>query len=199
MHSFKTFVAAVMFSAAAAAAHAEAHATGWTLDPELSAVSFGSIKNDSAGESHRFGSVTGTVSADGAVDLSIGLASVETMIDIRDERMIDLVFRNAPSASITARLVDMAELVDLPVGQATTVETPGTLTLLGKEIELDASFFVMRLSEDQVLVTTDGILMLNTEEVGLTKAIDTLKELAGLDSITRVSPVTMRLVFNAGQ
>ncbi len=198
MCKFKTLAATITLSAAATCAYAQENATGWTLDPSLSNVSFGSIKNDSVGESFTFRDVTGSVSADGLVNISIGLASVDTMIEIRDERMVEFVFQNAPSASMTAN-VDMAKLLDLSAGEATTIETPGTLTLLGTETELDAVFFVMRLSDDKVLVTTDGILMLSAEDTGINSAIDTLQELAGLDSITRVSPVTMRLIFDAEQ
>lgn len=197
MRKFKNFMTALLFSAAGTGAYADVHATSWTLDPSLSNVAFGSIKNDYAGESHSFSDVSGTVSADGEVTITVGLLTVETLIDIRDERMVEFVFQNTPTATITANL-DMAELGDVPVGEATTVETSGTLSLLGTETELDASFFVMRLSERKVLVTTDGILMLSTEDAGLDGGIDKLQELASLDSITRVSPVSMRLFFDAG-
>lgn len=194
MCKFKSIIAALAISTATTAAYADGHGSGWTLDPALSNVSFGSIKNDSVGESHSFGDVSGSVSADGAVSISLGLATVETLIDIRDERMVDHVFRNVAVATISAKL-DMTELVKLPVGEATVIETAGTLSLLGTDNELDATFFIMRVSEDQVLVTTDSILMLSMEDAGLNAGIDMLQNLASLDSITRVSPVTMRLVF----
>lgn len=196
MCKFKAIATAVVFSTLASTSYADGHATNWTLDPAMSNVSFGSVKNDYIGESHSFGQVSGTVVADGTVSITLGLASVETMIDIRNERIAEFVFNSAPSATITAAL-DMAEFSDLAAGQATTLETYGTLNLLGTETELDASFFVMRLSETKVLVTTNGMLMLSTEDAGINDGISKLQELASLDSITRVSPVTMRLVFDA--
>lgn len=198
MYKLNTLAAAITLSAAATCAYAQQDATSWTLDPGLSNVSFGSIKNDSVGESFSFGDVSGTVSADGQVNISVALASVNTLIEIRDERMVEIVFEKIPSATLTAN-VDMAMLNELSAGEATTIETPGTLSFLGTELELDAEFFVMRLSDDKVLVTTDGILMLSADDVGINSAIDQLQELAGLDSITRVSPVTLRLVFDADQ
>ena len=197
MCKFQTLAAAVALSAMAVMAHAEGHASGWTLDPALSNVSYGSIKNDYTGESNTFGDIRGTVTADGVVTISIDLSSVQTSIDIRNERMIEHVFQNGPTATVTAKL-DMATLADLEAGEATTLETSGTLNLIGIETDLDAALFVMRLSADKVLVTTDGMIMLSTEDAGLDLGIDMLQELAGLDSITRVSPVTMRLVFDAG-
>lgn len=197
MFNFKNMTAAAALTLCATGAFADGHAKGWALDPALSNVSFGSIKNDYTGESHHFQDVSGTVSAEGAVEITLGLGSVETMIDIRNERMREFVFQNAPTATITAAL-EMDALNALPVGGATTVETSGSLMLLGTETELDATFFVMRMSEDKVLVTTQGMLMLSTDDAGIDGSIDKLQELAGLDQITRVSPVSMRLFFDAG-
>ncbi len=201
MRKFIATVAAAALVAAlgvlASPTLADGHAKGWVLDPELSNISFGSIKNDYVGESHTFGKTSGTVTGDGMVTIALGLGSVQTNIDIRNERMREFVFNNAPNATITAA-IDMAALNALPVGGSTNIETEGTLTLLGVENELEASFFVMRLSETQVLVDSNGMVMLSTEDAEIDAGIDTLQELAGLDSITRVSPVSLRLVFNAG-
>lgn len=197
MSKFRIFTAAVALSALVTTGSAEGYAADWKLDPALSNVSFGSIKDDYFGESHTFGEMSGTVTADGTVTIVLGLASLETMIDIRNERMVEYLFQDAPSAIITAE-IDMAELTGLATGEAITIQTFGTLSLLGVDTDLDVSFFVMRLNDAQVLVTTNGILMLSTEDAGFDVGIDKLQELANLDSITRVSPVTMRMVFNAG-
>lgn len=169
--------------------------TSWKLDPANSSVSFGSIKNDSVGESHNFGGLSGTVSGNGKVALEIDLGSVETNIDIRNERMTEFVFKNAPKATLSAE-VEMDVLDKLEVGGSTTTDVFGTLSLLGNEVDVDAVLFVMRLSEDKVMVTTDGMAMLNVSDAGITDSIDKLQEIAGLDSITRVSPLTARLFFS---
>jgi polyisoprenoid-binding protein YceI len=173
-----------------------AEKSSWVLDPTVSSVSFGSIKNDYIGESHTFGEMSGTVSADGEVTIELGLGSVETMIEKRNERIINHVFANAPSAVITAKL-DMDQLANLALGASHILTTSGNLSFLGQDNEIEASFFVIRLSDDKVMVTTNGMIMLSTTDVGIDVGIDKLQELAGLDSITRVSPVTMRLIFDA--
>jgi len=183
---------------AASPIRADGHAAGWVLDPALSNISFGSIKNDYVGESHTFTKTSGTVNGEGAVTIELGLGSVETNIDIRNERMVEFIFNNAPNATITAQ-IDMEELNALPVGGSTNIETEGTLTLLGIENDLEANFFVMRLSESQVLVDSNGMVMLSTEDAEIDAGIDKLQELASLDGITRVSPVSLRLVFNSGK
>ena len=45
------------------------------------------------------------------------------------------------------------------------------------------------------MVTSDEMLMLSTADLGITAGVDKLMELAKLPSITRVTPVTMRLIF----
>jgi len=201
MRNFKTLmtVAATttLLGFSASSSMADGHAAAWVLDPALSNVSFGSIKNDYLGESHTFRKTSGSVTKDGDVTVNLGLGSVETNIDIRNERLVEFVFNNAPNATITAN-IDMAELDALPVGGSTNIETSGTLNLLGIENELDANFFVMRLSETQVLVDSNGMVMLSTEDAEIDGGIDTLQELASLDGITRVSPVSLRLIFTSG-
>lgn len=187
----------VMLGVTATSSLADGHGAAWVLDPALSNISFGSIKNDYFGESHTFGKISGSVAKDGMVTINLGLGSVETNIEIRNERMVAFVFNNAPNATITAN-IDLAQLDALPIGGSTNIETFGTLSLLGIENELDASFFVMRLSETQVLVDSNGMVTLSTEDAEINDGIDKLQELASLDRITRVSPVSLRMIFNSG-
>ena len=191
MINFKTIACATVI----AATGSMAAAADWTLDAANSTLAFGSVKNDYIGESHSFTGLSGSASGDTAT-VEISLASVQTNIDIRNERMIEHVFQSAATASISAEF-DMAAMEAMAVGDMATMESFGTLTLLGEEIPLDVNLHVVRLSEDRVMVTSDGLIMLSTDDAGIDGAIDTLQELAGLDGITRVTPVTMRFVFDA--
>jgi len=173
-----------------------AAAETWTLNGDMSNIAFGSVKNEYNGEVHRFSTLSGSVDAQGQVVVSVPLTSVETMIDIRNERMRELVFKNSPTATVSAT-VDMVALDKLGVGESMVTETEGTLSLLGQEVAIYSDLFVIRVGEDKVMVTTDGMLMLATDELGVDAAIDQLQDIAGLDSITRVSPVTVRLVFDS--
>ncbi len=56
-------------------------------------------------------------------------------------------------------------------------------------------FFVIKLSDTKLLATTNDMIMLSTEELGINSGIDKLMELAKLPGITRVSPVTLRFMF----
>ncbi|MEM9911502.1 MAG: YceI family protein [Pseudomonadota bacterium] len=187
---------AALLAMALPSGQALAGETVWKIEPENSSIAFGSIKNDAVGETHHFNGVSGTVDAAGQVTVDIDLASVETYIDIRNERMNEFVFSNIPKATLSAE-VEMDDLAALDVGASTTTDAFGTLSLLGREIDVDAVLFVMRLSEDKVMVTTDGMAMLNVADAGLSAGIDKLQEIAELDSITRVSPITMRLFLTS--
>lgn len=174
---------------------APAVAESWTLDGDKSHLAFGSIKSNSFGEVHSFGELSGTVAADGKAEILIDLASVETNIDIRNERLTEHVFKGIATANLSAA-IDMSEVDTLAVGASTTTYADVTLSLLGTELSVDADLFVMRLSEKQVMVTTNDMAFFSTEDAGIDAGIDTLKELANLESITRAVPVTARFIFD---
>lgn len=185
-------VAALVFVAAGTAAVADE----WTLDGSASKISYGSIKFNELGEVNTFGDISGSVSEDGAVTLDIGLASVNTGVDIRNERMIEHVFRNVATATVTGAL-DMETMNAMGVGDVGSVVFEANLSFVGVDLPIDADLTVARLSEDKVLVTTTDMILLHTADIEADTGIDKLKELASLDSITRVAPVTMTLIFNA--
>ncbi len=191
MYKLKNLMTAALFAALGSMATADS----WTLNADASRIAFGSVKKDTVGEVHSFEGLSGTVGADGAAEIEIDLSSVETLIDIRNERMVEHVFKNAPKAMLNAQ-IDMAEVSALAVGASTVVDATGNVELAGNVLELDAELFVLRVSESQVLVSTNDMIMLSIADMGLTAGIDKLMELAKLPSITRVSPVTLRLVFD---
>lgn len=187
---------AIALAATFVSGSAQAGETVWKIEPETSSIGFASIKNNAVGETHHFNGVSGMVDSAGQVTVDIDLAGVETYVDIRNERMKEFVFNNIPTATLTAE-VEMDDLVSLDVGASTTTDAFGTLSLLGTDVDVDAVLFVMRLSEDKVMVITDGMAMLNIADAGLSDGIEKLREIAGLDSITGVSPVTMRLLLTS--
>ncbi|MEM9697296.1 MAG: YceI family protein [Pseudomonadota bacterium] len=191
MFKFKMLASAAAIITSASLAFADT----WTLNGEASHLAFGSIKKESFGEVHSFSGLSGSVSPDGKVMLEIDLATLDTQIEIRDERMKKHVFNNTPKATVMAE-IEMENVSELAVGDSTVVDAYGTVALAGNETEVFTEMFVMRLNEEQVLVTTNGMIMLNLEDFGLTKGIDMLMQIAELPSITRASPVTMRLIFD---
>ena len=181
------------------AAPLAAQADSWTLSNDGSRIAYGSIKKDTIGEVNTFTALSGTVDADGKVMIEIDLTSVDTNIDIRNERMGTYVFgEDGPKATITTQ-VDAATLEKLKPGETSDVDVEAVLSFLGQDIELDTTLFVARLSDTRAMVSTDSMVMVTTEELGINDGIDKLMEVAKLPGITRVSPVTMRLVFDKGE
>lgn len=172
-----------------------AAAEDWTLDASASHIAFGSVKNNYIGEVHAFSGLSGEVNAEGDASIDIELGSVETQIDIRNERMVEHVFNMAPSATLSTK-IDMEQISKLELGQSTVMEIDFDLAFLGADVALYGEIFVLRITEDQVMVTTNNMVYVDTDELGIEAGIDKLQELASLDDITRAVPVTLRFVFN---
>jgi len=169
------------------------YADTWTLSGDESKIAFGSVKKDTVGEVHHFQSISGSVEG-GKVSVEIDVASVETWIDIRNERMQKFVFDAAPKAMLSAE-VDADELNGLKAGDTTTVDVEGTLSINGNDLPIETSLFVARLSDKKMMATTDEMIMLSTKDAGIDDGVSKLMEVAKLPGITRISPVTLRLVF----
>ncbi|WP_300057634.1 YceI family protein [uncultured Roseobacter sp.] len=185
---------ALALALCASAAPAGGHAN-WTSVDADSRVAFGSIKLDTVGEIHHFNGVSGTVSEAGALTVSIDLSSVETYIDIRNDRMMEHVFQAGTASAVLTGEIDMAAVTDLAVGATTVMGVEGTLAFAGVETDVETDMLVARLGEDRVLVSTADFIMLSTDDLGIDTGVDTLMELASLPGITRVSPVAIRMVF----
>lgn len=187
-----TTLAIVAFSAAA---NAGGHGPSWTLVGGESKVAFGSIKVDAVGESHRFTNLTGAVNDNGGANIEIDLTSVSTGVEIRDTRMNRHVFDSTGPTSTLVATIDPKVMNDLEPGATSVIDVVGKLTLGEKALDINTQMFVAKLSAEKVMVTTDEMVMVSAEALGITAGVDKLMELAKLPSIARVVPVTLRFVF----
>lgn len=188
--SIRKLITALTFSLIAGAASAQS----WTLNSDSSRLAFGSVKNSFIGEVHTFEGLTGSVDRDGMVSVDIPLANVATNIDIRNERLVEFVFENSPSATLSAE-IDMDDLKRLRPGESAVIEADVDLSFLGQDVSVFSELFVVRTSGSSVMVTTNDIVYVDTEQLGIDAGINKLQELASLDSITRAVPVSIRFVF----
>jgi len=168
----------------------------WTLDPAGSRLAYVSIKAGEIAESNRFDTLSGSVAADGTAMLDIDLASVNTGVDIRNERMRDIFFEvtGNPKAVVTAKL-DPAAFAGLAVGQSLTRPLKATLALKGVESEIETEVLVTRAAEDRVTVVPTAPVIISTDTFDLTDELGELRALAELPSITPAVPVTFTLAF----
>ena len=182
--------------ATAAAALTEGN---WTLDPAGSRLSYVSIKAGEVAEANRFDAMTGTVAADGTASLDIDLASVNTGVDIRNERMREIFFAVAenPTATVTAKL-DPARFAGLAVGQSLTRPLKASVTIKGVSSDVETEVLVTRVAEDRVTVVPTAPVIISTDMFDLTDELGELRALAQLPSITPAVPVTFTLAFTRG-
>jgi polyisoprenoid-binding protein YceI len=181
---------AVMYSFPAQAA--------WTLNGDDSTLSFISTKAVNIAEIHRFATITGGVDDTGNVMVSIALASVETGIEIRDDRMREMFFDTAQyaSATMTAQ-VNMTMLDELSSGESKTMAVEGELALHGQSTPMTFEVVVARMSDGNLLVMSQKPVVVNAPLFNLADGVEALREIAGLPSISAAVPVSFVLSFDA--
>lgn len=167
----------------------------WNLDRN-SEINFVSIKKSKIAEVHRFSSLDGSINSSGVATLKVDLASVETQIDVRNQRMREYLFEVArfPSATIMAQ-IDLAKLNAMEVGQESIERTSWSLDLHGVKREYQSRLRVTRLSSTQVRVASVEPLIINAAVFGLADGVEKLKSLAVLPSIALAIPITFDLLW----
>lgn len=168
----------------------------WALDAAGSRLSYVSIKAGEVAEANRFDKLAGSVAADGTATLDIDLASVNTGVDIRNERMREIFFAVAdnPKATVTAKL-DPAAFAGLAVGQSLTRPLKANVTIKGASSDVETEVLVTRVADDRVTVVPTAPVIISTDMFELTDELGELRALAQLPSITPAVPVTFTLAF----
>jgi YceI-like domain len=200
MRIFKIFLVVLGLSLTACGAPETVPDTSpWTLMNTKSRVEFISVKKGTIVETHSFGTLEGKVTTDGKAVVTIVLDSVETNIDIRNQRMREYLFetKEHPFAIITAQL-DKADFAFMNIGDRLRISLPMRMDLHGKNDILDIALTVTRLSDNKIMVESQTPIILDIDTFGLQDGIEKLRELAKLPSITPEVPVMFSLVFERG-
>ena len=167
---------------------------GWVIDPEGSYVGFASVKNDLIAENHSFTEITGTIEDSGDANIVIALASVETLIPIRNERMQAILFEVAqyPDVTVTANL-DLDAFTSLGLGESKTDTILLGINLHGTDISENVLVKVTRSSDNSYEVTSLGPIVIHASQFALSDGLESLRKVAGLQSIDLMVPVTFDL------
>ncbi|GAA0673319.1 YceI family protein [Rheinheimera tangshanensis] len=178
--------AALSFSAAA----------DWSVKSSQSSLNFVSVKNEVVAETHSFKDLTGSLTEAGDFAVAIPAMSIDTMIPIRNERILEHVLAAKQYATINAKgKVDSKVLAGLKTGDSVVVDQALDLTLLTKTQSLTAKVKVTKVSDSQLVVTTVAPIMLDVNKFELNAGVEKLRELAGLKSISPLVPTTFSLVL----
>ena len=182
---------AVLFLASSAAAH-------WELDNNSSTLSFVTVKADHVGEVHTFDQLSGDINDDGSVRITIELASVNTLIDIRNERMQNMLFETNlfPQATISGE-IDLDAVAEMDAGVSQAISVDFDLAIHGESSSYTADVLVTR-TESGVLASTVKPIIVMADTHGLVSGVEALREVAGLPSISRAVPVSFNVVFEQG-
>jgi len=168
----------------------------WKLNNSESSLHFISIKKSSVAEIHHFKSITGEVDAKGSVEIAIDLASVESNIPVRNERMQSMLFNveKFTQANINGK-VDLQKLASLAAGETHQETITLTLELHGISQALQSEAEVIKLVDNRLLVRSTTPIIINAQDYNLTKGIEMLRTVAKLPSISHAVPVSYSLVF----
>ena len=171
----------------------------WSLDNSASTLSFVTVKADHVGEVHTFDQLSGSIDDRGNVEIMVELASVNTLIDIRNERMQSMLFETNlfPRAMITGD-VDLASFTEMSPGASITAQLEFELDIHGVSNSYNAELIVTRLANG-VFASTSKPIIVTAASHGLVDGVEALREIAGLPSISRSVPVTFNVVFDESE
>ena len=167
---------------------------GWVIDPAGSYVGFASVKNGLIAENHSFKQITGTIGDSGDVDIAVALSSVETLIPIRNKRLQEMLFKVAqyPFLTVTANL-NLEEFTSLELGKSKTDTILLGVNLHGTNLSKNVLVKVTRSSNDSYEVTSLGPIVIHASQFALSDGVESLRKVAGLQSIDLMVPVTFDL------
>ena len=168
----------------------------WELLNSESTIHYVSIKKSKIGEVGSFNDLSGSITKSGAVVIGINLASVETDIPIRNERMKTMLFETGKFAQAKiSGIVDLTTVSSLKPGDTYTVATTLILSLHGVSKEISSDAQITKLSHKRLLVTSLKPLVISAEDFNLAEGVEKLRSVAGLPVISTAVPVTYKLVF----
>lgn len=167
----------------------------WQLAPE-SELTFLSTKNTSLTEIHRFRSLSGTLSTTGQASLSIDLTSIDSGIPVRDERMQKFLFETSRFTQATlTTVVDPEVLKKAAGGDIQRINLTGKLSLHGNEEDVNVPVLVVPASNGSIVVSSLQPVLIHAENFALAEGIRTLRDIAKLETIAEVVPVSFTLTF----
>jgi polyisoprenoid-binding protein YceI len=186
-----------LFTVLLLCATAPAALANWTVNSDLSRLSFVSMKATHIAEVHKFSRFAGGLADSGAIDVEINLASLDTLIPIRNERMLEFLFEAAtyPTATISGQ-IDPAAIKALQSGEVAILAIEAMVTIKDSQTPVTTEVLVSK-HDSRVVVTSLQPVVLNTTSLGLSEGVEKLRELAGLPSISQSVPVSLVMTFDA--
>lgn len=172
------------------------HPGQWEINTTASTLNFTTTKNASKTEIQSFKKFESHI-ANNKVTMVVDLSSVDTGIEIRDQRIKELFFNvvKFPSATVTIDL-NKSDLKRLKIGQTKTLKLQAEVDIHGVEQTLPVELQVTLLEKNQLLVLSRQPIIVNLKNFNLLKGVNALREIAKLQSINAAVPVTFSFIFS---
>jgi len=167
----------------------------WKMSSDDSVLHFLSTKNAQITEVHKFENFSGALSDSGKLNVSVDLTSVNTNIDIRNERMRSMLFLVEKYATAQFEAMLPESMLALNVGDVKYAKVDGVLSLHSKAVPTAFSVQVSKVSENTLSVSTTAPTLIKADAFGLAEGVAALQNIAGLKSITTTVPVTFSVTF----
>ncbi|WIO74259.1 YceI family protein [Porticoccaceae bacterium LTM1] len=167
----------------------------WQLNNDQSNLTFVSTKAGNIAEVHHFKQLGGGISGNQA-NVTIDLASIDSLIPIRDDRMKAMLFNveKFAEASISAS-VDMSAFEAMANGDSNQMSLDAALNLHGETSAMAIQAVATKLSDTRLMVTSWQPVIVNAATFKLAEGVEKLREVAGLPAISQSVPVSFVLVF----
>lgn len=170
----------------------------YQLDSQHSELHFVSVKKTDVAEVHHFKALQGGISGDGTVRLVIDLESVATGIEVRDQRVKELLFEVSRfSEAVFHTRIDPKEVASLAIGERKKLAIDGKLELHGQTQSIKTTLDVVRLSDQRLFASTSAPLVLSANAFDMGGGLQHLAAIAALSSISDAVMVTLTLEFVA--
>jgi polyisoprenoid-binding protein YceI len=204
----RTFVLAssislVVIAGCSSAPEKAVSAKAWHVDNSQSNISFVTTKAGQAGvggvgEIQSFKKFSGGLDSSGQISFDIELASVDTGVEIRDQRLRTMLWNVAasPKATFAAKL-DPAAMNGIEANATRDMDIDGSLTMAGQSKPVAAKLRVARIGGGALMVTTRAPIVINANDYGLKAGVEAMREVMGLNFLASSAPVTFTLVLTA--
>ena len=157
----------------------------WRLLPASASFTIGTTKNKTITEIHRFSKLEGFVQSDGTAVVTVNLLSVDTGIEIRDQRMQAMLFSTTANAVYKTKL-DIEIFRKMGIGQSKEFRLDGVLELGGRQMPLPLTTRITRQESGNYQVTT---ISANEIDVGMFGFSDGIEQLRAVANLKVISPI----------
>ncbi|HEY8939127.1 MAG TPA: DUF1592 domain-containing protein [Cellvibrio sp.] len=175
----------------------------WILDGQTSLLTFftDKVKKDNlgeVGELHTFSELKASIDGNGLAVLSIDLNTVQTNIDLRNQRVKDALFETniLPTLYFKTQL-NLSDIDALAVGDSMLQTLSGSLTLHGVSAAVQAQVLISKSATGSLSVSSYKPVLIGAPTYDLDGGIETLRAIMDLLSIGKVVPVYFNLSFQS--